>query len=55
MCDFCEKKKKIDNTLYGCDFYLSEKNQLVFYDREYNREYLLDVEYCPECGRKLEV
>lgn len=53
MCTFCGKGQIKGEPISGSIFYLNGK-ELILEDLEQGRDYRLDVEFCPLCGRKLE-
>lgn len=55
MCDYCSSKNT-DENLRGEDgvYYDRKKSKHYLYIEHFFKEiYRLEVNYCPECGRKL--
>lgn len=57
VCEYCDTKLNTENYLQGHDgICYNEKNKQYYIYAEHfrnERVFILDVKYCPYCGRKL--
>jgi hypothetical protein len=57
MCDYCHEENSLEN-LSGLDGVLFDKEEgkhFLYIEHFRNEKYKIEVNYCPECGRKLQV
>ncbi len=55
MCEYCDKNNK-EESLRGDDGVVydeKESRHYLFIEHFYREVYRIEVNYCPECGRKL--
>ncbi len=59
MCEYCNKRERetrIPRDLHNfkrATVCISDRNPSLFLDAEDGRAFVLMIEYCPMCGRKL--